>query len=94
MSTFASTLMYMATTTTTVRVRTATRDSLARMSANLGLSTADLLAEIVERREQDDVLERMNDAYARQLASVDSRGTEAGDRSAWEATLLDGLGRL
>lgn len=80
--------------TTTVRVHPETRDALARLSERRGLNTADLLADLVERREQDELLEQMNAAYVRQQDDDSAQGRERLERDEWEATLLDGLGEL
>ncbi len=80
--------------TTTVRVNESTRDALNRLSRQRGVSTAELLDELVGRREQDDLLERMNDAYARQRLDPAAWEAERAERDAWERTLLDGLGDL
>lgn len=80
--------------TTTVRVNESTRDALNRLSRQRGVSTAELLDELVGRREQDDLLERMNDAYTRQRLDPAAREAERAERDVWERTLLDGLGDL
>jgi hypothetical protein len=77
--------------TTTVRVNERTRDALTRLSRERGISTAELLDELVSRQEQDELLELMNDAYARQRQDPAAWEAERGERSAWERTLLDGL---
>jgi predicted DNA-binding ribbon-helix-helix protein len=80
--------------TTTVRIHPRTRDALARLSKKRNVSTADLLAELVERREQDDALEQMNAAFARQREDGDAWAAERAEREAWDATLIDGLVEL
>ncbi len=80
--------------TTTVRVYPGTRDALSRLSARRGVSTADLLAELVERREQDDILDRMNEAFAHQRGDPDAWQDEKAERDVWEATLIDGFADL
>lgn len=80
--------------TTTVRVHATTRDALSRLTAQRGVSTADLLAELVERREGDEILEQMNAAFARQRNDPDAWAREQAERKAWEATLIDGLAEL
>lgn len=80
--------------TTTVRVSSSTRDAVVRLCKQHGLSSADLLAELVERREQDEILERMNASFARQRADVEAWSSEKAERESWEATLLDSLERL
>ena len=80
--------------TTTVRVNESTRDVLTRLSRERGISTAELLDELVSRREQDALLEQMNDAYARQREDPAAWEAERDERDAWEQTLLDGLTQL
>ncbi len=80
--------------TTTVRVRVSTRDALARLSGRRGVSTAELLAELVERQEQDEILEQMNASFARQRSNPDAWAAEEAERETWEATLIDGLAEL
>lgn len=80
--------------TTTVRVSESTRDALTRLSRERGVSTAELLDELVSRREQDEMLEQMNDAFARQRQDSAAWEAERSERGAWERTLLDGLGDL
>ena len=82
------------TATTTVRVHPETRLALARLSAKRGLTTADLLAELVERREQDELLEQMNESYERQLSDPTAKQAERAERELWEKTLPDGLNEL
>jgi hypothetical protein len=79
--------------TTTVRVTPETRERLARLSAAKGLSTPDLIAELAKRAEDDALLERMNEHYAALRRDPDAWGEFVSEREAWEATLLDGLGR-
>lgn len=80
--------------TTTVRVNESTRDVLTRLSRERGISTAELVDELVTRREQDELLEQMNDAYARQRQDPEAWEAERSERDAWERTLLDGLTQL
>ena len=80
--------------TTTVRVTSSTRDALVRLCKQHGLSSADLLAELVERREQDEILKRMNAAFSRQRADAAAWSSEQAERESWEVTLLDSLERL
>ncbi len=77
--------------TTTVRVTESTRNALTRLSRERGISTAELLDELVSRREQDELLEQMNDAYARQRQDPAAWEAERDERGAWERALLDGL---
>ena len=80
--------------TTTVRVHVRTRDALARMAKERGVSTADLLAGLVERREHDEILEQMNASFARQRGDREDWAEELAEREVWAATLIDGLAEL
>jgi len=80
--------------TTTVRVHASTRDALVRLCEQHGLSSADLLAELVDRREQDEVLDQMNASFSRRRADEAAWRSERAERDGWEATLLDGLEQL
>lgn len=77
--------------TTTVRVTERTRDALTRLSRERGISTAELLDELVSRREQDELLERMNASYAQQRGDPDAWASERDEREIWERASLDGL---
>lgn len=90
--TLASTLRCMATTT--VRVQERTREALTRLSRERGISTAEYLDQLVSRREEDQMLEQMNAAYARLQEDPDAWQVERAERGAWEHTLLDGLEEL
>lgn len=58
------------------------------------MSTAELLDELVTRREEDALLEQMNAAYARQREDSEAWEAERAERAEWERTLLDGLDEL
>lgn len=77
-----------------MRVTERTRETLTRLSRRQGVSTADYLEELVSRREQDELLEAMNEAYARQRDDSAAWGVERAERGAWETSLLDGLSDL
>lgn len=78
--------------TTTVRVRPDTREAIARLSDQRGVTTAELVGELVARAEEDELLAAMNDGF-RQLRSDPARWSQlAAERAIWEQTLLDGLG--
>lgn len=80
--------------TTTVRVTRATRDAITRLAKGRGVSTPELLAELVARHEQDELLRRMNEAYELQAADPAAREAERAERAVWDSTLLDGVERL
>jgi ATP-dependent exoDNAse (exonuclease V) beta subunit len=77
--------------TTTVRVHSHTREALAELSAQRGLTTADLLDELVTRERDNALLQAMNEHFAG-LDAEELRELEQ-ERDAWEQTLLDGLAR-
>jgi len=79
--------------TTTIRVRPDTRATIARLSERRGLSTADLLEELVTRAEEDELLGAMNDDFRHLRTDETAWQRLQGERSSWEQTLLDGLGR-
>jgi predicted transcriptional regulator len=79
--------------TTTVRVTPETRERLARLSAAKGLSTPDLIGELAKRAEDDALLDEMNEHYAALRREPEALREFVSEREAWEATLLDGLGR-
>ena len=78
--------------TTTVRVRPGTREAIARLSERRGVSTADLLEELVTRADEDELLGAMNDDFHRLRSDETAWERLQQERSTWERTLLDGLG--
>ncbi len=78
--------------TTTVRVRPGTRVAIARLSERRGVSTADLLEELVTQAEEDELLGAMNDDFHRLRSDETAWQRLQEERSTWERTLLDGLG--
>jgi hypothetical protein len=75
--------------TTTVRVHPHTRQAITELSAQRGTTAADLLEELVARERDNALLEAMNEHFAG-LTDAE-REALAGEREAWEGTLLDGL---
>ena len=77
--------------TTTVRVSTETREALTRLSAERGISTTDLIADLV-MLEQDRVLLAEMDKHFTDLAS-DPSGSKPyqAEQLLWDATVGDGL---
>lgn len=71
--------------TTTVRVRVATRDRLAKIGERRGLTAPELLDELVARAEEEDLLASANEHFA---ATREQRQEEI---AAWDATAADGL---
>lgn len=74
----------------TVRVNSATRDKLRRLSEATGKSMPDLLASSVDALERDLFLDRANDAFAALRADPDLWSEELEERRAWEGTVGDG----
>jgi hypothetical protein len=77
--------------TTTVRVHPHTRRAIAELSAQRGMTAADLLEDLVARERDGALLEAMNAHFA--ALTDEERASLARERDAWEGTLLDGLGR-
>ena len=71
--------------TTTVRVRSTTRDRLARIGERRGLTTPDLLDQLATRAEEEDLLASANEHFA---TTRDERGDEI---AAWDLTSGDSL---
>ncbi|MGI8945223.1 MAG: hypothetical protein ACR2GL_03170 [Thermoleophilaceae bacterium] len=78
---------------TTVRVTVETRARLARLSAERGLSTPDLIDALARDAEEDALLERMNEHYASLRDEPAAWEAHVRERERWDATLLDGLAR-
>jgi hypothetical protein len=77
--------------TTTVRVRPDTREAIARLSEQRGVTAADLLGDLVARAEEDQLLAGMNVDFRDLQADPVRLGRLQAERSSWEQTLLDGL---
>jgi len=79
------------TASTSVRVRPHTREAIARLSRQRGVSAAALLDAIVSREQDEELLAAMNEDFGR--ANVDQRAGEEmrRERADWDQTLLDGL---
>jgi hypothetical protein len=75
--------------TTTIRIRPATRDRLARIGARRGLSTPDLLDELVSRAEEDELIAGLNEDFA--ALRRDRRGwsDHEDETAAWDRTSSD-----
>lgn len=74
--------------TTTVRVTTATRERLQRLTARTGKTTADLLDELTARAEDDALIAEFNAFFADPAAA---RGYHETETEALQGTLADGL---
>ena len=78
--------------TTTVRVSPETRAELASMSSERGITTADLIAELVAIERERNLLSAMNEGFARLADDPEALAAYRSEQRAWEATLRDGLG--
>lgn len=77
--------------TTTVRVTIETREALAEMSAQRGMTTADLIEELVTLEQERRLLASMNAAFAELADDPEELASYRAEQRAWEATLSDGL---
>lgn len=68
----------------TVRVHPRTREQLRRLSTATGRSTPDLLAEAVDRVEQDGLLASANEAFAALREDPEAWSEELEERRAWD----------
>lgn len=75
-------------TTTTVRVTTATRERLRRLTALTGKTSADLLDELTARAEEDALIAQFNAFFADEAAA---RRYHRMETEAFERVLADGL---
>ena len=78
-------------TTTTVRIKTQTRELLRELASHTGEPHQELLARALEVYRRHLLLEETNAAYAALRADQGSWAAEREEREAWEATLPDGL---
>jgi hypothetical protein len=70
---------------TTLRVRTNTRDRLNRLARQENVSAAELLDRLVEREEQARLLRRMNDGFAMLRADAAAWREFRGETALWDA---------
>ena len=79
------------TASTTIRVRPHTREAIARLSRQRGVSTAALLDAIVSREQDEELLAGMNEDFRRLRHDPAATEEMRSEREAWDRTLLDGL---
>src|SRR5205085_8258889 len=77
--------------TTTVRVRPATRERLARLGARRGMSTADLLDALAKRAEEDDLVRSLNEDFARLREDPEAWEEYLLETEVWDRTSSDGI---
>lgn len=84
MTTDSSTLRCVPSTTT-VRVRPETRERLNRLARGANVSAAELLARLVEREEQDQLLQTMNDDFDRMHGNPPAWRDFKAETALWDA---------
>jgi hypothetical protein len=77
--------------TTTIRVRSDTRERLKRLGRDRGLSTPDLLDSLVRDAEDDQLLVEHEAAMDRIMAHPAQAASYRAELGAWDSTLQDGL---
>ena len=80
-------------TTTTIRVSTETRDTLHELARTSGVSMQQVLERAIETYRRQRILAEVNAAYATVHEDAAAWDDLARERSAWDATLPDGLER-
>jgi hypothetical protein len=79
------------TPTVTVRAYPETREAIKRLAEKTGLSAADVLAMLVRRAEEDELLGGMNDDFAALRSNPSAWAEYRAELEQWDSTLLDGL---
>ena len=78
-------------TTTTIRVSVETRDALHELAHTAGVSMQQVLEQAIETYRRQRLLAEANVAYAALREDAAAWDDLARERSAWDATLSDGL---
>jgi predicted DNA-binding protein len=77
--------------TTTVRVSPETREALTKLSGERGVSTADLIAELVTFEQERVLLEAMRRSFAEMASDSAALAEYKAELKLWDATVGDGL---
>jgi len=77
--------------TTTVRVSPETREALTRLSGERGVSTADLIAELVTVEQERVLLEAMSSSFAEMATDSVALSEYQAEQKLWDSTVGDGL---
>jgi hypothetical protein len=80
--------------TATVRVTPETRARLKRLGHERGLSTPELLDALTIRAEEDQLIADHEATMRQIMADPEQAASYRAELSAWDDTLLDGLGEL
>lgn len=75
----------------TVRVDESTHAALCELKAETGRSMTELLAQAVERFQEQAIVARMNAGYARLREDEAGSASERRERGLWDSTVADGL---
>jgi len=75
--------------TTTIRVRPATRDRLARIGKRRGMSTPELLDELATRAEEDDLVAGLNEDFEKLRRDPDAWREHLEETALWDRTSAD-----
>lgn len=78
-------------TTTTIRASSETRAALNEMARASGLSMVQVLERAVEAYRRQQKLEALNAAYATLYSAPEAWRELDDERTAWDATISDGL---
>jgi predicted DNA-binding protein len=76
---------------TTVRISAEAKEALRGLSAQTGRKMQEILSEAVEFYRRQHFLEEANAAFATLRADPEAWASEKEERTAWDATLSDGL---
>jgi hypothetical protein len=76
---------------TTIRVRPATRDRLARLGKRRGLTTADLLDQLARRAEEDELVTELNEDFDQLRRDPEAWREHLAETALWDRTSADGL---
>ena len=78
-------------TTTTLRISTQLRDSIADMARSAGTSMQKVLEQSIEAYRRQQILQATNAAYAALQADEKQWRALEEERASWDVTLTDGL---
>jgi hypothetical protein len=76
---------------TTIRVRPTTRDRLARIGKQRGISTADLLDDLARRAEDEDLVAGLNEDFVKLRRDPEAWREHLAETALWDQTSSDRL---
>ena len=77
------------TRTTTLRVKSKTRDRINRLAAEESLPAGDFIDRLVEREEQERALRAMNEDFSRLRQNTEAWEAFQTETAAWDTTSAD-----